>query len=173
VKTQIRTRIIAGNLAIALALITNDLVAADDKKSDSTIDPPLGVTGTVRKHNGFASKLVDPRNVHVWLPPSYEEQPARHYAVIYAMDVRINWIEALVHRRDWALDETMTRLIAEEKCASHHRRRWNTQASPGIRPAKPSLVGTPKVTRDALVNSALTRQRGLAAFGRVLGFYRN
>jgi predicted alpha/beta superfamily hydrolase len=79
-------------------------------------DPPLGVTGTIRVHDAFPSKLVAPRNVHVWLPPSYEAQSSKRYPVIYVhdgqnqFDPKLSFIGV-----DWALDETMTRLIAEGK----------------------------------------------------------
>src|SRR5690349_7925725 len=76
-------------------------------------DPPLGITGTVRKHEGFASRFVAPRNVHVWLPPSYETNSSGRYAVIYAMDGQNQFDPKLSFIGvDWALDETMTRLIA-------------------------------------------------------------
>jgi len=79
-------------------------------------DPPFAVTGTIRKHEAFASKFVDSRHVHVWLPPSYEQSPDQRYPVIYAndgqnqFDPRLSFIGV-----DWALDETMTRLIKEKK----------------------------------------------------------
>lgn len=79
-------------------------------------DPPLGVTGTVRKHDGFTSEQVGPRNVHVWLPPSYESEPKRRYAVIYANDGQNQFDPKLSFLGvDWGLDETMTRLIGEGK----------------------------------------------------------
>jgi predicted alpha/beta superfamily hydrolase len=70
----------------------------------------------VRTHDPFPSKLVGARNVHVWLPPSYEGESARRYPVIYAndgqnqFDPKNSFIGV-----DWALDETMTRLIEEKK----------------------------------------------------------
>jgi predicted alpha/beta superfamily hydrolase len=80
------------------------------------LDPALGVTGEVRKHDGFASKMVAARNVHVWLPPSYETEPKRRYPVLYANDGQNQFDPKLSFLGvDWALDETMTRLIAERK----------------------------------------------------------
>jgi len=79
-------------------------------------DPPFAVTGTIRKHEAFTSKLVESRHVYVWLPPSYEQAPDKRYPVIYAndgqnqFDPRLSFIGV-----DWALDETMTRLIADKK----------------------------------------------------------
>jgi predicted alpha/beta superfamily hydrolase len=79
-------------------------------------DPPLGVTGTIEKHDAFPSKHVAPRNVHVWLPPSYASEPERRYPVIYANDGQNMFDPVLSFAGvDWALDETMTRLAAEGK----------------------------------------------------------
>jgi predicted alpha/beta superfamily hydrolase len=77
-------------------------------------DPPLGVTGTVRKHDNFASAFVSARDVHVWLPLSYGRQSERRYPVLYAQDGQNQFDPKLSFIGvDWALDETMTRLIAE------------------------------------------------------------
>jgi len=79
-------------------------------------EPLLGVTGTVQTHDAFPSTLVDARNVHVWLPPSYATDAGRHYPVIYANDGQNQFDPKLSFiGTDWALDETMTRLIEEKK----------------------------------------------------------
>ncbi len=77
--------------------------------------PPLGVTGVVRFHGDFPSRLVAPRNVEVWLPPGYERGRAR-YPVLYVHDGQNVFAPATSYTRvDWAIDETMTRLVAEGK----------------------------------------------------------
>ena len=75
-----------------------------------------GGTGTILRHDAFASKFVEGRNVHVWLPPSYRTNSARRYPVLYANDGQ-NLFDptTAVNGVDWAMDETMTRLIAENK----------------------------------------------------------
>jgi len=153
------THVIASNLAIAFALISHNLVAADGQKAESPVDIPFGVTGTVRQHDGFASKLVDARNVHVWLPSSYEAQPARRYAVIYAMDGQNQFDPKLSFIGvDWALDETLTRLIAEEKVREAIVVAvWNTpRRAQEYVPQKPVLaaLGTP---RESLMRAAVAK----------------
>jgi predicted alpha/beta superfamily hydrolase len=75
-----------------------------------------GVTGTVKQHPAFPSKRVAPRNVSVWLPPSYESKPDTRYPVLYMhdgqnlFDPQTSFINV-----DWGVDEAMTRLIAENK----------------------------------------------------------
>lgn len=117
-------------------------------QSTNRFDPPLGVTGTVRKHDGFTSRFVGPRNVHVWLPPSYESEPKRRYPVIYAMDGQNQFDPKLSFIGvDWALDETMTRLIAERKVREAMVVAvWNTpKRAPEYVPQKAllSALGTP------------------------------
>jgi predicted alpha/beta superfamily hydrolase len=78
--------------------------------------PLPGITGEVRKHPAFPATNVAPRNVHVWLPPSYEKEPNRRYAVIYAhdgqnlFDPKTSFVGV-----DWGVDEALTELISARK----------------------------------------------------------
>jgi hypothetical protein len=77
---------------------------------------PLGVTGTVRFHGGFRSKFVAPRNVEVWLPPTYDREPVARYPVIYVHDGQNAFAPATSFAHvDWGLDEAMMRLIAQKR----------------------------------------------------------
>lgn len=79
-------------------------------------NPGLGVTGTIKRHDLFNSKYVDPRHIDVWLPPDYETSKTRHYAVVYMHDGQNLFDPRFAYGGvDWAIDETMTRLIAEKK----------------------------------------------------------
>jgi len=126
-------------------------------QTSTPIDPPYGVTGTIIKHDGFTSKFVDARNVHVWLPPSYGSQPHKRYPVLYANDGQNQFDpkECFIGV-DWALDETMTRLIAEGKVREAIVVAvWNTpKRTREYIPQKAllSAVGTP---REATVRSAV------------------
>jgi predicted alpha/beta superfamily hydrolase len=42
--------------------------------------------GELKHHPGFASHYVAPRNVEVWLPPSYQETTSRSFPVVYMHD---------------------------------------------------------------------------------------
>lgn len=75
---------------------------------------PPGVTGRLERHEQFASRHVDPRNVDVWLPPGYARDDPRRFPVIYMHDGQNLFDPALSYTGiDWGIDETMTRLIRE------------------------------------------------------------
>ncbi len=76
------------------------------------------VTGTVEHLVPLESKFVDRRAVDVWLPPSYftPAANAQHYPVLYVHDGQNVFDPATSFIGvDWGIDETMTRLIAEQK----------------------------------------------------------
>jgi len=78
------------------------------------VEPPLGVVGTIERHEAFASRLVPARTVDVWLPPGYATDTSRRYPVVYMQDGQSLFDPALAFGGiDWAIDETMTRLIDE------------------------------------------------------------
>ncbi len=77
---------------------------------------PVGVTGRVEKHPSFPSRHVQARHVDVWLPPGYGDDPSRRYPVLYMHDGQNLFDPAQSYRgMDWGVDDTMTRLIGEEK----------------------------------------------------------
>jgi predicted alpha/beta superfamily hydrolase len=73
-----------------------------------------GITGHLERYPDMPSAFVEPRNVDVWLPPGYAEQPEQRYAVLYmhdgqnVFDPRTSTLGV-----DWGVDETMTRLLGE------------------------------------------------------------
>jgi predicted alpha/beta superfamily hydrolase len=72
-----------------------------------------GVTGTVSRYPSLHSTHVAPRNVDVWLPPSYGKDPAQRYPVLYMHDGQNLFDPATSYGNvDWAVDEAMTDLIA-------------------------------------------------------------
>jgi enterochelin esterase-like enzyme len=78
--------------------------------------PPLGVTATLETHEIFPSRHVDPRKVQVWLPPGYAQDANQRYPVVYMQDGQNLFDPRQSYGGvDWAVDETMTRLIAEGK----------------------------------------------------------
>jgi predicted alpha/beta superfamily hydrolase len=89
---------------------------------------PFGVTGRVEKHPSFPSGHVQARNVEVWLPPGYGDNSARRYPVLYLHDGQSLFDPAQSDSGvDWGVDDTMTRLIGEEKvCAAIVVGIWNT-----------------------------------------------
>ncbi|MBI3792807.1 MAG: alpha/beta hydrolase [Gemmatimonadetes bacterium] len=78
--------------------------------------PPLGRTGDLRDHPAFPSAFVTARDVHVWLPPGYDANARERYPVLYMHDGQNVFDPATSYGGvDWAVDEVMTRLIAEKK----------------------------------------------------------
>jgi predicted alpha/beta superfamily hydrolase len=72
------------------------------------------VTGTVLLHAQFPSAKVRPRDVYVWLPPSYAAHPERRYPVLYMHDGQCLFdpSSSLSHA-EWGIDESMTQLIGD------------------------------------------------------------
>lgn len=73
------------------------------------------VTGELRHHRQLEFEGLQPRDAIVWLPPGYEDSE-QSYPVLYMHDGQ-NLFDprTSAFRVDWQVDETCTRLIAEEK----------------------------------------------------------
>jgi predicted alpha/beta superfamily hydrolase len=73
----------------------------------------VAATGTVEAWGPVASRHVAPRNVDVWLPPSYASHPERRYPVLYMHDGQNLFDPALAFTGvDWDVDGALTRLVA-------------------------------------------------------------
>jgi predicted alpha/beta superfamily hydrolase len=70
------------------------------------------LTGEVRRHAAFASRFVRARDVLVWLPPGYADEPRRRYPVLYFHDGN-NVLDAATSFKgiEWGADETAERLV--------------------------------------------------------------
>src|SRR5207302_135537 len=81
-----------------------------------TVDAVSSRFGMLRRHQGFPSDYVAPRNVDVWVPPEYEKAPNQRFPVIYMhdgqnlFDPQCSFIGV-----DWGIDEAMRDLIAAER----------------------------------------------------------
>ena len=73
-----------------------------------------GVMGTVLRYPAMPSQHVVARNVDVWLPPGYAKDTDKRYPVLYMHDGQNVFDPATSYGGvDWAVDETMTRLIED------------------------------------------------------------
>jgi predicted alpha/beta superfamily hydrolase len=73
---------------------------------------PHTLTGDVRRHEGFrSSHLAATHDVLVYLPPGYDDEPARRYPVLYLQDGQNLFDEATAFSQEWQVDETAQRLI--------------------------------------------------------------
>ncbi len=103
-------------LSVLLAL---SAVAAADAAMRAPAPAPIqvkgpGVTGTVIRYPSLHSTHVAPRNVDVWLPPSYAKDTVRRYPVLYMHDGQNLFDPATSYGNvDWAVDEAMTDLISK------------------------------------------------------------
>lgn len=87
------------------------------KWKDAHVPHDPQITGNYRVHDAFRSAhLRYDRRIIVWLPPSYEEQPERRYPVLYMQDgQQVFDPRTSTWNYDWQVDESCTRLIAEER----------------------------------------------------------
>ena len=74
--------------------------------------PPLAATGTTLGWAQVPSVHVPARDVDIWLPPGYGEDPDARYPVLYMHDGQNLFDPSLSYTGiDWGVDEAMTRLI--------------------------------------------------------------
>jgi len=67
-------------------------------------------------HPAFPSQFVAPRQIEVWLPPSYETDSDRRYAVLYMHDGQNVFNPATsTHKIPWGVNEAMIRLRGDNK----------------------------------------------------------
>lgn len=72
---------------------------------------PQVTAGRVERLADFASRLVAPRHVDVWLPPGFE--PGRGHAVLYMHDGQMLFDPATTwNKQAWAVDAVATPLLA-------------------------------------------------------------
>src|SRR5579862_4619958 len=70
------------------------------------------ITGTVKYHRQMEGEGIRPRDVIVWLPPSYGSKPEKRYPVLYVHDGQnIFDPETSSFGVDWGVDETADKLI--------------------------------------------------------------
>jgi predicted alpha/beta superfamily hydrolase len=74
------------------------------------------ITGNVKYHRNFQGIGLRPRDIIVWLPPSYEMNTDKRYPVLYAHDGQNLFDPATsAFGIDWQLDETADSLIRQGK----------------------------------------------------------
>lgn len=74
------------------------------------------LTGDIRRIEAFRSAFLDhPRNLHVYVPPDYEQSTVARYPVLYLQDGQnvFDGTTSHVPGQEWEVDETAERLISE------------------------------------------------------------
>lgn len=101
---------------LGASFVTGVTTTLPAQPAPATPGPTLGVTGAIRFHGRVPSRHVAARNVEVWLPPDYARDRATRYPVLYLHDGQNVFNPATSYIGvDWAVDEVMTRLIAERR----------------------------------------------------------
>jgi hypothetical protein len=74
------------------------------------------ITGVVKRLVNFQSETVDPRNIDIWLPPSYEQSSTEKYPVLYMHDGQSLFEPGHTFTgQEWGVDEMMTKLVEENR----------------------------------------------------------
>ena len=75
--------------------------------------PAVAAQGRIEAWQGVPSRHLVPREVDVWLPPSYAREPDRRYPVVYMHDGQNLFDPALAFAgSEWDVDGAMQRLLA-------------------------------------------------------------
>jgi predicted alpha/beta superfamily hydrolase len=90
--------------------------ASDDEKKSSIPERNSSITGDVRVHEHFASKILgNERTILVWLPPEYQTSPDTRYPVLYLHDGQNVFDASTSFSGEWRADETADELIKSGK----------------------------------------------------------
>ncbi len=77
-----------------------------------TVSPKMASSSVIQKHISFQSKYVAARNVDVWLPPNYDKDRHKRYAVLLMHDGQMLFDSTTTwNRQEWGVDEMAERLI--------------------------------------------------------------
>lgn len=106
---------------VALALMA--CVVPIDTTAETVVDPNSvagdfkGISGQLIRVQSFASKFVKPRDVEIWLPPSYATSPTKTYPVLYMHDGQnvFDPSQSTYSGWDWGVDEALVTLIQQKK----------------------------------------------------------
>lgn len=71
------------------------------------------LSGTIRKHEKFASQFLQSRDVLVYLPPGYDAAPTQRYPVLYLHDGQNLFDPATAFGEEWKVDLTAEALIQQ------------------------------------------------------------
>ena len=94
------------NHAVTVRAGGADLALAWDDRAATT---PERLTGRIDTIEGVQAEGLRPRDVYVWLPPGYADDPARRYPVLYLHDGRHKF--GVGGGAEWGMDETAQALV--------------------------------------------------------------
>ncbi|HEX5706153.1 MAG TPA: alpha/beta hydrolase-fold protein [Pyrinomonadaceae bacterium] len=94
--------------------LTTIVAAGNLAEARAQAAPAHTLTGDIRTHSKFRSKhLAAERDIIVYLPPGYESNKRRRYAVFYMHDGQnlFDGATSFIPGQEWRVDETAERLI--------------------------------------------------------------
>ena len=91
------------------AAVTGQVMVERAFGSDPGLPPPQR-TGHIERLGRPASAFVSPREVQVWLSPSYEAEPLRRFPVLYLHDGQ-NVFDNQAAGAEWQVDEAAQKLV--------------------------------------------------------------
>src|SRR5690606_39822069 len=107
-RTRLPATLAALLLCLSMMAHATDPIAAPA----STKVQVSGLQGHLLRHADFPSRVVQPRNIDVWLPPGYRQDKSRHYPVLYMHDGQnLFGASPSPGGTDWGIDEAMVRLV--------------------------------------------------------------
>ena len=99
------------NLSLKVKSDTTLEVVVEDWR-DNVYHDKHGIVGTVKYHRDMKGEGVLPRDLIVWLPPSYTTEKRRRYPVLYMHDGQNLFDpDTAFLGVDWEMDQAATRLI--------------------------------------------------------------
>jgi predicted alpha/beta superfamily hydrolase len=110
-------------LGVALLLVLATVAAGRlqawrDREEEARLRQIHTLAGTVEQHPEFRSAILgQTRRVWVYLPPQHAREPERRFPVLYMQDGQnvFDGATAFLAGKEWEVDETEERLIAEGK----------------------------------------------------------
>jgi enterochelin esterase-like enzyme len=75
---------------------------------------PKVTSGKIDHIENFPSKLIEPRNIDIWVPDGYN--PAKKYDVLYMHDGQMLFDSTITwNKKEWKVDEVMSMLVSSGK----------------------------------------------------------
>ncbi len=105
------------NRTLTAGADTNSLAITVESWATGTVSEnhPTTVVGTLKLHRLDSQALGQQRFIRVWLPPDYNADGVRRFAVLYMQDGQNCFDRATsAFGNEWEIDESITKLISEK-----------------------------------------------------------
>jgi len=97
---------------LALLLAATTACAREQPQPGTIAVTPVPVAGTVDHLESLEHPGLLPRDVLVWMPPAYDEEPGRRYPVLYMHDAQMLFDATITwNGQEWGVDESIVRMV--------------------------------------------------------------